>query len=1073
MRDSVKIRILSAVIITALMGSMLNGLLGPLCLESDGLMGPADAYIQGTVVNGTTGIKVEISTLDNTTEPPIRRYFNGSTMALGVFNIIVDSDPVHLSPYEVRIFRTYYLEVVRDFYPFEESINSSTSQVVPLGELEVTPAPIGDLRVTILNKSSGEPLEGVRVDVDQGNGYPSIPFPTANGTDGNGQVLYQSLLAVNTTVSGSIKNFLSLVNSNDINWAVVEEGIVTDAVFYLKEKQWPFATTPADGDTDVPVSRNITINFNQIMDTDTTENDDNYRIFRVDTDESINFTARSHSLGMKADLDPDEDLEYNTTYGVRLDTGLENELGGRPLWRTMEFEFRTELRPGTVAGRIVDGVDSRGIPDVNMRIKDVETRSNETGFFLFEAVPSGDHSLRIDESYLYEGLLVEDVDVEKGMDLDLGTITLDRMAWGSLNVTVSSGQGPVAGAWVAIEGSGMNMTTDESGRVRFERTRIGKVTLTAGALHHDQVMDQVFVDEGKTVFLNIMLTEDELPVMVTPTRIISGRIVDPMTNFNLTMPGEINRETLEVSIWVTDDEGSRSEEIPLLPITIGDNFNYTVKPVGSLPMERTFVLIVRGILEDPDGSMILWRDLTFDFETPVLPPSFIAGEALLEGRPFEGLLVEFGGFGAETNSSGGFNISVDMSTEAMTSELIIQANHLGYESYGMNLTIDAGTVVDVDVISLIPLTGWYEVSPYDGEVDVSPGTNITFKFTKPLTEPEDGFSKYLTVHPDGSNAPLSGEYQILPGNRSVVFQPTYPLVEGDEYIVRTSPELRFTDGSHACPVGKETRFKVRNPAVVVSLESPDYSKLQDAGIDLRIVLSFGVDVLSSSVEASLFIQPEPISIKFTWFTDAEARMDLFLRSNMDYMLTLPAGSYGNGGEALNSAYILAFKTGSHYDFDHTEVSFSINPDPRDGYRPGQEVRFNGLMENSTGYEVKITIDGVGNTLTYTDTVSEDGSWEIIFNAPNTTGQMVISLTIGIPGEISAIPERTWTVDLLEAEGGGDGGGPSGWLIPVIIAVAAVVIIVVVIAVVLTRKNREALEKSESVEYSDVDMEMEE
>lgn len=1073
MRDSAKLRIISMIIVTTLLGSLGSGLLVSVPLKSNGLMGPADAYVEGNVKNGTSGIKVEIFTWDNTTEPPVRKYFNTTTGAAGHFNRSVDSDPAHLAPYEIRIFRTYYRDVVREFYTFEESINSSTAQIVPYGELEVTPAPIGDLRVTILNETSGDPLEGVRVDIDHLEEYPPIPFPTANGTDSNGKVLYHSILAVNTTISGSLQHFRSLEASNDENWAVVGEGGITDVVFYLKENPWPFTTNPTDGSTDVDVSRNITIDFKEAMNTATTEDIGNYMITRVDNDEMVNFTAGSHSLGKIADLDPEDDLVYNTTYRVRLDIDLSTELGGHPLWRAMEFEFTTELRPGRVMGRVVDNIDNSGIPYVSMKIRDTITLSNATGHFLFEAVTPGDHSLQIDESYLYQGSFVEDITVDKGMDVDLHDILLERMAWGSLNVSVVSDHGPVSGAWVAVKDSTFNGTTDESGRIRFDRTRVGKVTVTAGAPHHNSILDQAFVEQNSTGFLNIELIEDDLPVTVIPTKIIGDSIVDPGTFFNITMPGEIDRDTLDVSIRVLNDTGIPAELIPILPITIGGSLDYTVKTVSPLPLERSFVLIINDTLEYSTGASMLWRDLEFGFSTPVLPLSYVTGAALLEGRPLEGLIVEFDGFQAEANSSGGFNITVDLSLEKMTSTLFISANHLGYEDYGRNLTLDAGAVFDAGEISLIPLSGWYGVLPGDGAVGVSPETNITFTFVKGISEPEGGFSNYLSVMPAGSNAPLSGTYEAMAGNTSVVFQPDNPLEEGGEYIIRASPDLRFVDGGLVCPVGKETSFTVRFPTVEVSLLEPDSSTLDDAGIDLRMVLSFGLDVDRSSVEASISILPSPLSVTFTWASDSEVRLDLFLESDSDYTLTVPPGSYGTNGEMLNSAFNLAFSTGSHYDFDHTEISFSINPDPEGGYRPNQEVRLNGFIENSSGYEVKLTIEGTGKILTYNSTVGEDGSWELIFQAPNMTGEITMTLAIGIPGEVSAVSDRTWSVDLLEE--GDDGGedGTSQSLILAIVLIVVVLIVVVIIALIMTKRNREAMERSEDIEYSDVDMEIEE
>ena len=1041
-------------------------------VESEGpTRGAADAYIAGIVKNGTEGMDIAIRTLDNTTEPPEFRYFNTTTTTGGEFNSTVDSDPTILAPYEVEVFRTYHKEMVKSFYAFNRSIESGETMTVPNGELEAVDAPTGDLEVKILNGSSGEPLSGVEVIVDHFQELPEIPN-SVNTTNGTGSVLFEDLLPENTSVEATLDNFRDLSSTQPENWVVIEEGRRTTISFQLKEKPWPYDTDPSNGETGVNVSRNIVVDFRRVMNKASVENTDNYRLYREEDGFNLSFEARMNQDGDAVRLDPLNDLDHNTTYVLRIDTGIKTSVGSKPLWRAMTVRFTTEFPLPVISGRLVDNMDHTPVEGVEITLFDRRIVSNSSGEFHFGNVLPGTYSLSVEESFLYDEFSETGIELDRGDVYDMGDVELDRLPWGSLNVTVRSDYGPVLNAWVSIKDSAYNLTTNSKGSVSFSPVRADRLTLTAGAPHHSGIMEQSIVEENKTSFLTINLIEDPLPVSVEPTKLISPGIVKPSTLFNISFTEAVKQNTLDVVISELDDEGDPSRELDLLPITIGGVNKYVVKTISDLPLESEFMLLINRSLLTQEDEELLWRSYGYRFSTPEVPDSKVNGIILLEGRPYPDLTFTLNGEEYGVNEEGIFNVTVDMDALELDLVLKVDGSSLGYEVLYHNFSVDSGADIDLGSLSLSPIQGLFSVTPGNGEASVDPGTDVVLEFRDPIASDESQLPELIELIPADAQAPLTGTYSLENGSRRVVFTPSNRLEEGRSYIVRISSDLAFQGGDMVLPVGKESSFTVRKKAVEIDLISPDSDKLNDLPLDGTLRFSFGVALNKTYLEESMDIDPFPLRRSIVWHSASEASLRMFLEEGVFYTLTIPSGVYGREGEVLPDHYSLDLYSGGGYGGQYFESSFSIEPPLEDEMSPGGELRFNGIIENGSGMEAVVSITGDGVDRTHTSTVGEDGSWQIIFDLPNTTGSLEVKFHFGIPGQ-EPVDERSWNIDIMQAEDEPDQDGEdnSVMLIAIIIGIVALAV-AVVIFIYINRKRREEPE-AEDIEYDEVDIEMEE
>ncbi|MDG6224197.1 MAG: Ig-like domain-containing protein [Candidatus Thermoplasmatota archaeon] len=1039
--------------------------------EGDPTRGTLDAYVAGTVLNATGGHPVSVSSRELSSNMFI--YFNGTTDNLGRFNITVDSDPVDLLPYTVSIAEVYFQVPSLGTYNFDTTIGSGQTQHVPEGMLELVDAALGDLKITILNGSSMRPLPHPLLNI-RADSVPDPPFPTAKMGDAQGTAVYLGIRAVTTKVIASKSNFLTLEDSTSDDIVEVLPGVQTDVTFVLDERPWPFTTDPADGSEDVNHTQRMTVYYGQEMDPLTIADASNFMVYPAEGGDALELQVESAGGNTQTRITTIAPMEYNTSCILRIDNTVRTKLGAKPLWRAMEVSFTTELAPAVVSGRLVDSSSGSPVPGVSLRLKDMRARSNGSGHFIFPLVVPEVYTLEVEPSYLFLGTSITSLDIVKGEIRDLGDVEIDPRPNGSLEVQVLSGPFPLPGAWVHIEGSDLNLTTSDDGIAYFERTRTGLVTLMVGAEHHAMVVEQATVSEGLRSHLSVALVEDQMLVSVVPTLPLGGGIVEPGTKFVLIMPEPIDFSTLSVSLWETDNELNRVLQMPTLPVSAGEAINtYMVSPTSALPMERSYVLLIdMGLASSGSGDPLLWRDLSYYFSTPDYPLSYVSGKILLDDSPFAGLEVNFGTFVSQTGDDGEFNITVDLSGPTLDGILSFNGSAWGYESLSQSISITPGVVVDAGTIHLAMLPGRCTIDPEDGSNNVEPDIAVSFTFSEPVIVPEEGLSARLFLSRNGSTTPIPGSYEASNGNRTITFSPTFQLEESMVYVATVRNALMLGTGYPACPVGHTSRFTVRMPMVRISLLSPDTSILEELPLDEPIVLSFSMPVNRTMVESSLVIDPDPLLLRYLWRTSTELEIVLFMTPLSEYTLTLPRSDLGMDGQMGMEELSIQFTAGRSYARSHEERSFSILPDTIPEVKPGQEIRLNGLIDGSKGYDVVVKLTGNGMEQEHVAQVGEDGSWDIAFKAPNASGTYTISLTIGVPGAPSCIEPRSYTIEVGSEKEVDEPYDIQGLMVPVLVGLFILIIVLVAIAVFFVQRKR-ARETLENIDYDSVDIDMEE
>lgn len=1046
-------------------------------------IGSLDSNIAGTVENGTSGIPVIIQTtkIPNGTGNPTILFFNGTTDATGSFNITVDSDlqdVYTLIPYTVRIESIYYKDATESIYNFDTPIQSGQIFHVPPGELECVDAETGTLEIRIYNKTieDGNEIEGAVVTVSHIDQSPDIPFSQARITDQDGRVIYNDIRAINTSVEATKINFQPLSSTSQItNVEIAGSPTVTAANFILEEDPWPFNTDPSQGDTDGNVTRGVVVDFSQEMDETSINTTSNYRLVD-DQGQDVDFTIVIPSNDNdRVILRPVQPMEYDTNHTLSIFARIRSFGGGKPLWRTMDVEFRTEKAPAVVSGRLVETGTTDPAFDVKVSLVDQTLETDIDGTFEFPLVIPGLHDLHVTEGYLFGGTEVEDLEISRGDIIDLGDLEVDPFPWGSMNVTLLSGGDPLQGGWVKVlsnmlDEEDLNLTTDETGLASFPRVRSGNVNIKVGAPHHDQKIEIVIVEESGTGEITMELREDPFPVTVSLTEEISPGIARTTSDLLVQMPEPILFQSLNVTLWKLDGEGNRSQELTLSPPQEGSVPNsYLIRVQGDLPLESSFELTISDELVSlAGGEKILWRELAFPFGTLELPLAFINGTLLIEGKALQGVEIEFIGQSGTTEEDGSFNISIDLDAPTVSDILIINLSMMGYQPYTEEIELSSGDTYQIGTIDLLPMDDWFTMSPIPGSTDVDPETTVNLTLTSKIVDVESEIQARVKLVKEGTSAPLSVSYSITNGNLSLVLVPDTDLEDGTLYQLVIEDSLLQENGLPFFPVGKVLSFRTRPPAIRIEVIEPAEDELDDVEIDGSIRLSFGYPMNRTKVMNSMTVSPEVSLERFNWLSSSELSYSAVFMPNTEYTLSLPPDVYGLSDEPLGTQFQLSFTTGDQYGKDHTFTSINLIPEPETGWETSQTIRVSGTVENSAGYTILVKLGTGDDALTFTTKVLEDGTWSINITLPDE--EMKGTFTVGIGVSSSSLAyQRDYDVEIKDP-GQVDGqDDPADMTLYYILGAVLLLIIVILAAALYVRNQKKKAEEASDIDYTDVDV----
>jgi hypothetical protein len=694
------------------------------------------------------------------------------------------------------------------------------------------------------------------------------------------------------------------------------------------------------------------------------------------------------------------------------------------------------------------------------------------GVFHFPLIPEGSYRMDVDESFLYNFTSITDLEVQKGMTLDVGDIQLGPKSMGSLKVQVNSSGVPLEGAWVRIvddmiRDDSFNLTTNSTGVAFYPKVLAGAVTLEAGAEHHNIRGDMAFVPVGREGLIEFNLVEDQLPVWIEPVETDTGGNVLAGSDLLVHVPEPITFSTLNITMWRTDPDNNRIEEIPLTPPEKGvDDLTYIIDPMISLPLESSYVLIVSDeLMTLVSPTRVIWRNLEYEFSTPDLPLIHINGTLLFEGEVMEDFEVRFHQFAAFTDDTGNFNITVDPVIYDVNGELIVNGSIYGYGIFEEDLSLTAGMQYEVGTINLFHVPGWYSVSPSDGSENVDPDTVIVFTFMRSLMVPEpDKMNRFLSLIPEGQSAPIAGDYLVSDENRTVTFTPANELEPNTLYQVKISRDLKGWDNVSMFPLGNRTTFTTKPPAISISIIEP--STADPLPLDGTIRLGFSYNVDKTAVENALSFDPSVGSVMIDWVSGSEIRITGNLRAEEDYTLSLPSGIYGLDNEPVLTDFIFDFTTGAGYGRDHLIGTPQIFPDPEEGWEPGETIRLSGNVDDSPGFIVTLVLSkGDEQILDRTEAIDMNGGWNINITSPLEEGSYKLVLTVSMP-EGPVADEIEYDVDVGEASSSTPAS--NGSTIMIVIIIIIVVLIVIVAAVIYAMNQRKkADDELSSVEYTEL------
>jgi hypothetical protein len=1036
-----------------------------------------DAYITGRVINATSGVKVSCQNVRTPgSGAPIPLFFNGTTNSTGEFNITVDSNSTAEPPsyslgyYRVIIEDTYFMIASNGSHNFQEYIEKGEELEVPEGALELIPAPLGDLTIRIMNRSSGEPLTDARVSFEHPPAIPTIPFVNQKMTDNAGEVEFMGIRAADVIIEASRENFQDLSTTVPQNTGTVAEGSMTTLQFNLTENPWPFLTNPSSGALSANVSRGILVEFGTEMNPTSMVTESNYAL-KDESQVDIAFTVEA--VGTENDMArviPDNPLDYQSNYTFSIFPSIQSLGGWNILWRTMEVPFQTEKRPGIVRGRLVESGSGDPVEGIEIELVDQTAVSGTDGSFIFPLVIDGTYDLNIDASYLFEEMSVDDITVGRGYDIDLGNISIDAVAHGSMLITVTSEGDPLEGAWIKVlssllEEDEFNLTTNSTGQAFFQRVRSGNVNLRAGASHHSSRVDIAIVPEGGQDNLTIDLVEDDPPVSVRLTEEISSGIADPSSDFLLLIPEAIDFSTLDLKLWIIDN-GSRATEVTLLTPQAGEiEDSYLVRVQGQLPLESDMELVIDGgLLALDDGENILWEDLVFEFSTPDLPFSHIVGKILLEGKALDGLEADFMGQKGYTDEDGNLNLTFDPSGLSVTGNLTVDLRDRGYQLLDMELTFSSGEIYEIGIVSILPLSDWFSTVPEGGSENVAPDTNITFTFSVAPVLGDANWSDFLSIVKEGMSAPVPGQFTASNENKTVEFDPANSLERNGIYSIVVSDDLVGEGGILMFPVGNTTQFRVMPPAMEITVLSP--TSMTGVYLDASIRLSFGIPVNRSLVREAFDFTPTASGVVFEWISDSEVEIEALFNPSTEYTLSLAPGTYGLESEPLASEFRLVLETGEEYQADHSFSSVNLIPEPEGGWETGQRVTISGTVDRSIGYEIIVSL----GTFEWKTTVSDDGTWSIQIELPEEEIQGKLKVSLGVPGGPSAY-EREYDVEVLSPEDVSDDNGDDMTMYYILAAVL-VIIIVIGAGLLFMRVRKKKAEDEMDLDITEVDGEWE-
>jgi len=901
--------------------------------------------------------------LDTSQQPPQpigpynATFDNLTTMEFSVGVDITNHDP--LAPWEFNLADRYGYNATSGGkiflpHPVEWEDVSNTTFFIDNGTIEYTPGAFGSMSLTVLNGTSGEPLQ------DVGFRFPRHkPFDTSESglvTDVNGDVTFNGLqlgrdrnnrveiefLKENfNTEDGSGKLALPLYLGNTTHYTVV-----------LRENDLVNIFAPSDGAIKVKTEKEIVsifIRFHHPMNKTSVNSN---TVYLEETGAGkVDVGYRWDAEGRSVNLEPVEDLKYNTTYKMVVTPRVLNITDVENLWRTFESTFTTWLRPARVFGTVyIEGTMNPAPQGTEIQLDNEPRVVLNNGQFDNPSVKEDTiHTLTVYgpevgsvSEYMYYGNMGDpySFNIGRGVDLEVNDIYVTKRETRTVIFTVVDEEGaPLEGVTLLNQITKEEFQTDMAGQASVEDIRTDLTTPFRASL--ENYFDQAFSIYAGTedpTYKNLTLLEEELPVEVkargvydVPLTVGVVSIIDVDSYIIMDFLKDMDTETMTTdNIQILGPGGS--------PITVdvrnetGSFKRWLVIPRNDLLYNTQYTLLVTESVAEAAGSNPFWKDLRITFRTQSLDSAAVNGRVTVREKGVEGIPIKvtYNGNVIATGTSGvnGYYVlDIDMNVFQLSPITIIaNGSALGLTTREISArTITSGGALNNTDFELERLPDWFTVIyPRDEHDRMLVTGTIVLKFGEAL-EHEDlpSFMENFTL----GSPRVDIEITISEDGKTVTVDPVSELDYDSSYVLSISDftegefyrELKTVGGTRALIRGEVIELLTEFKPIEALLQSPSKETLNDpAGVPINtdIVIYFtnysvNRDMIQENIQIiSANNDTEVTGISHTW--SANGRTLTITHDDFagltEYMLELPAGNYGENGERMRKDLLVYFTT---------------------------------------------------------------------------------------------------------------------------------------------------------------------
>jgi hypothetical protein len=403
-----------------------------------------------------------------------------------------------------------------------------TPYVIPNGTIYYEPGEFGNISLTVLNGSSGEPLEGVEFHFDMHKPFDS----SVSGleTDSSGNVLFENMQLGLEGSNNQVRIYFDKSNFNTMDGRGYEsktlyKGNTTHYTVVLKENDLLKGFSPADGST-VKANKDEVAIFLQFYEEMNTSSVNPGTVWLEEVGigpVGVNYSWDNDND--KVELKPLNNLKYSTNYRIVVLPRVLNKTDNWSLWRTFTSEFTTWDKPALVTGTVHINGTTEVAPDGTTIKIDGLPADLVDGNFSLEVREDTSHLITVwgptvggVDEYLYYGLRNDpySFNIPRGAVHEaIGLVVYERETRSLILTALDEEDAPLEGASFTHFITDEVKETDELGQVQFDNIRKDlTTTFKATKSHYFDNSFSIYPGEENPTYKNVTLLEKDLPIEV-------------------------------------------------------------------------------------------------------------------------------------------------------------------------------------------------------------------------------------------------------------------------------------------------------------------------------------------------------------------------------------------------------------------------------------------------------------------------------------------------------------------------------------------------------------------------------